>query len=231
MDRVTRIASLPIRDISSGEDCGVAQNILFNTKGALAFLELTKKGLGPAEILAISDVVGIGDDYLLIKEKSDIKKISLLDDEKRSELSDSYVLIGTEVIEVTGNKMGKIVDLEVDKSGEFSKLILEDGKEIEKAKIRSICEAAVFVDCSGSVTEEDKDTSGIIEGTVEETTAGTEEIEETELGKLSVGLIVSKDIVSDDGLFEIKAGSVITEEIIDEASKHDALIAIALYTE
>lgn len=43
-----------------------------------------------------------------------------------------------------------------------------------------------------------------------------------------LGMTVNEDVVSDDGRFIITAGTELTEDILDEAADHDALIKIAL---
>ena len=219
MYKATKLIGVPIRDIKKGEINGCAKNIIFDAKGNKGHLEIDKKCLVQAEVLPISDIVGIGDDYLLIEKKSAIKKVIAMDKELRTILKDSYMLIGVEVIEGAGRQLGKVVDLEVAPDGVLSKIFLESGDEIEKEKIISICENTIFVDFSGAIRE------GIAEKEDEEAVAIEESEDET---VLPIGLTVSKRVVSQDGEFKVKAGTVITEEIIAEASEHDALVDLAL---
>ena len=214
MYRATEILPLQIRDIKKGECCGNVKNILFDAGGNNSYIEIEKKSLGQAEVLAISDVIGIGTDYLLIKKKDFIKRILSADKEMRAVLRNSYVLLGVEVIEGMGTKLGKIVDLEINKSGVLSKIFLESGEEIEKNKIISICDTVVFVNLNDNIMEDEE----------------SEEDEELEMDEmeLPLGLTVGKKVTSADGTFEIKKGTVITEKIIDEASQHDVLVDLAL---
>jgi hypothetical protein len=39
---------------------------------------------------------------------------------------------------------------------------------------------------------------------------------------------MNSDVTSDDGGFKVEKGAVLTDEILDEATKHDALLILTL---
>lgn len=43
-----------------------------------------------------------------------------------------------------------------------------------------------------------------------------------------LGKVVKSDVVSDDGLFQVAAGTKLTQELINEADKHDAILTLTL---
>ena len=239
---------LPIRDIKSGKYNGFAKNILFDGIGKNGHLEIDRENIAKAEIMAVKDIKGVGEDYILIEDDSALKRVLKMDDETRDILRDSYILLGIEVIEGVGNKLGKVIDLEVTEKGELSKIFLENGTEIEKDKVTSICMDAIFVNLSGEVIEEpiEESTAESIEEPTEESANESEEepkedevIDEDEIAAMDlsgediaspIGLIVDKTVVSADEMFRVAEGTVITEEIFNEALKHDVLVELALCT-
>ena len=230
MYKATKILSLPIRDIKEGEWQGQARNILFGAKKGQYFLELDKKCLGQAEVLASEDIAGIGCDYILIEKKSDIKKVLSADEALRSSLKRSYVLLGVEVVDAGGLYLGKIVDFTIDEVGVVSNIMLASGTTIEKDEIISICNEVVFVRVKEEIKDEakgDDEVSKVSDDNVDDLDE-LEQVSDDENQESPVGLIVSEDIVSADGLFEIKRGSVITEAIFDNAVEHDAVLALGL---
>ena len=208
MYKATELLALPIRDIKEGAYHGQAKDILFSAKKGQYFLELNKKCLGQAEILASEDIAGIGKDFILIEKKSDIKGVLLADEILRFQLSESYVLLGVEVVDEAGCQLGKVVDLTIDEAGVVSSIVLDGGATLEKDEIISVCSEVIFVRGKGGFKE-------------------AESLEE-EKPEVPIGLTVNEDVVSEDGSFEIKKGSVITEEIFKKAMEHDAILALGL---
>jgi len=217
MYKATEILSLPIRDIKEGECRGKARNILFGARQGQYYLELDKNCLGQAEVLAKENIAGIGDNFILIEKKSDIKMVLSADEALRANLRDSYVLLGVEVISENGSHLGTIVDFIIDKVGVLSRIILDDEVSIDKADIVTVCEDVVFVKATGA---HDDDGKMAKKDTKDEGSAD----EDSE--KSPVGLTVREDVSSADGAFVIKAGSVITEEIFNQAKEHDAVLAL-----
>ena len=220
MYKATEILSLPIRDIKEGECRGQARNILFGVKKGQYYLELDKKCLGQAEVLAKDDIAGIGKDFILIEKSDDIKKVLSADEVLRSSLKRSYVLLGIEVVNESGSHVGTIVDLTIDNEGIVTNIILNNAITIGKDEIITVCNEVVFVKTSDSYKQAELD--NLEELDVVEAEEVSEDEEES-----PVGLIVSEDVVSVDGLFEVKKGSMITQEIFDKAKEHDAVLALA----
>jgi len=222
MYKATEILSLPIRDIKEGECRGKARNILFGAKQGQYYLELDKSCLGQAEVLAKESIASIGESFILIEKESDIKRVLSADEALCANLRKSYVLLGVEVISETGCHLGKIIDFVIDRSGVLSCIILDNEASIDKADIITVCEDVVFVKASGDHDEGGKMAK---ENTKDADFIGEDEAKEDNQ-KSPVGLTVREDVSSADGAFEIKAGSVITEEIFNRAKEHDAVLAL-----
>jgi len=220
MYKATEILSLPIRDIKEGECRGKARNILFGAKQGQYYLELDKSCLGQAEVLAKENIAGIGENFILIEKKSDIKMALSADETLRASLRDSYVLLGVEVISESGCHLGTIVDFIIDEKGVLSCIILDDEVSIDKADIITVCEDVVFVKVAGDDGKTAK------KDNKKDFTEENTEDEKVEEEKSPVGLTVKEDVSSADGAFAIKAGSVITEEIFNQAKEHDAVLAL-----
>lgn len=236
MYKATEILSLPIRDIKEGEYCGQAKNILFGAKKGQYYLELDKRCLGQAAVIDKEDIAGIGCDFILIEQKSDIQKVLSADEVLRSSLKRSYVLLGVEVVDEAGWRLGKIVDLAIDEEGTLSNIVLDCGATIEKDEIISVCSDVIFVKdkkepkeyATEKIDGEPAEESEVLgEDTNNSKKLNEYEIEpEDENLQSPIGLNASEDVVSADGLFEIKKGDVITKEIFEKAKEHDAVLAL-----
>ena len=236
MYKATKILSLPIRDIKEGKHCGQVRNILFGEKEGQYYLELDKKCLGEAEIIAKEDIAGIGENFILIKKQSDIQKVLSADEMLRSNLRKSYVLLGVEVVDEIGWHLGEIIDINIDEEGIISSIVLDGGVTIEKGEIISVCSDVVFVKEEKELKERIEKIDGKMKIIKED--IGTSNSPDDNVPGLKeenvqspVGLKVSEDVVSADGLFELKKGSVITQEIFDKAKKHNAVLALGFTAE
>lgn len=57
------------------------------------------------------------------------------------------------------------------------------------------------------------------------------EIKDDDLKEFLVGAVLNEDVKSADGEFKVSAGEKLTEELIDEAQKHDALLLLTMSVE
>ena len=235
MYKATEILSLPIRDIKEGKYHGLAKDILFSAKKGKYYLEMDRKCLGQAEVLASEDIAGIGEDFILIEKKSDIQRVLSADETLSSSLKRSYVLLEVEVVDEAGCHLGKVEDLTIDSAGVVVSIELDDTTTIGRDEIISVCSEVVFVRGTKEVKEENDENGE----NKEELTASSidafkvidknqpEQVVKDEKQRSPIGLIVEEDVVSADGLFEIKAGAEITEKIFNKAKEHDAVLALA----
>lgn len=220
MSRATEVLALPIVDIRKGSHKGVAKNILLNPETGELHLTLEKEHPGEVELLGVTDITGVGENYLLIPSQEVLKGL-YTHEEVLSILKSSFVLLGVEVVDQVGNQLGEISDFTLGEGRGIGSIFLDSGQEIEGGHILSVCPDIVFVD----IREGSKEVE-IIQKDTQNT-----KIEKQEEQSLPIGLVLKEDIRSADGEFQLKKGSVITEEVMEEAEAHDALLLLALHAE
>ena len=217
MNSASTVAKLSIVSINEGEQVAVVQNLLVNRKSKkVEYLSVVHSGSDalPA-LLSFKDIMGIGKDYIIIKSADDIKVI----DDDRSLVpgaKDCLLLTGIRMLSSAGNIVGIITDYVIDeKSGEIEKLLLDDDQEIDGNKLLTLSAKFVLADIDGETDGDTMDTEAEV-GLDEESIA------------YLVGKTVNADITSEDGEFFITKGTVLTEELIEEAAKHDALLRLTM---
>jgi len=216
-------------DMKRGKEHGKPTNLLLNPENGQIHLVVSHEHPGAITLVNGNNIVGAGTNYLLIEEEEVLKTL-YANSEVVEILRDSYVLMSMEVVSSAGIRLGVIQDVVLDERYELTGILLEEGREIGREEILSVCHGMVFVRSGG-----DKN----LQIHVKEPEIEIEEVQ-SEISKspsredaasMPVGLTLKKDLVSEDGEFNLKAGTKITEAIISEAANHDVLVQLAIYAE
>ncbi|MCP1111531.1 uncharacterized protein YrrD [Lachnospiraceae bacterium PF1-21] len=237
MNKATYLLTLPILEIEKGLDLGRAAGVLLNSSTQKVYLTLENGHPGQAKILDTADIEGVGEQYLLIKNKEVLK--SVLEDTSISEmLKECYLLLGVEVVDASGTRLGEIQDLVFDEQYIISSLILNSGQELEAESILSVCHDRIFVSVEKAkeqryVKPEYVKPEPVRPESAKQAPAKEEGAKaQAENGNATyVGFKMGKTVVSDDGKFRVEKGTVITEALMQEAERHNALLSIAMYAE
>ncbi|MFZ5975187.1 MAG: PRC-barrel domain-containing protein [Bacillota bacterium] len=216
MNSASTVSKLSIVSINEGEQVAVVKSLLVNRISKqveyLSVVHSVSDAL-PA-LLSFKDITGIGKDYIVIKSADDIKKAN--DDKSLAAVADECLLLtGISVLSSSGNIIGTITDYMIDeKSGKIEKLLLNDGQEVDGRTLLTLSAKFVLVDVDGE-TDDDADTeveTGLDEGSI----------------AFLLGKTMNTDITSEDGAFSITKGTVLTQELIDKAAKHDVLLQMTM---
>lgn len=250
MKKATTILRLPIMEVKDGKEKGTAYDIIVSPEDKKVYLILI--GKKPRQILFLEavEILGIGEDFILIKDDSAIRSVKSEADEKI--LNTGVSLLNIMAVNSRGDKIGAVKDFMLDEGSKtVSQLILENNEEIETDMILSLCDDYVFVGAiektdkfqgkqensekvkntadSGVKTEKNQaQMSTPTDGEVKESTDLNEGEEEFDS---PVGLVLTEEVKSDDGEFNAPKGSRITKEMMREAEKHNALLQLAMYAE
>ncbi len=212
------ISKLPIVSINEGQQIVTIQSPVVSRSSKK--VEYFTVAGGSASIvphmLSIQDVVGIGNDYVVIQSAASIKKLY---DSKEliAAAEDGLLIVGASVMSTAGDILDKVADYIIDeKSGAISSLILGNDQEIAGDKLVSISAKFIVVNLSEPSAPEAE------EEAVEEAE------EEDENVAFLMGKVVNSDVTSEDGSFTIPAGSVLTGELIAEAEKRGMMLQLTL---
>lgn len=203
MKKATTTKALPIMEIEKGTTIGTVAKMMVSPRTkSVVYFTITDN-----TVVSVRDCVGIGNDCVVIRSESDVKKI--FDDRDIAEtMNASYDLMGLKVIYDDGNIAGNVTEYEYDrKTGVVMNVDLDNGENVEASRILSIANGLVFI------TAEGKENAAA-------------EVDETY--KYLLGKTVVNSVTSDDKMFSVTAGTELTDVILAEAKEHDALLKLAL---
>lgn len=208
------ISRLSIVSIDEGEQLVQAKHILVGRNSKkVEFLNVggLSEPVVPL-ILAFKDIIGIGNDYIVIQSNKSIKKL-YESQEFIAGSADCLILYGTTVLSSAGDVLGRVKDYAIDeKSGAIVALTLDNDTEVQGASILSLAEKFILALPDGAPAP----ASGV----------PAEEVNET-LDFL-LGKVVKSDVVSEDGAVTIQSGTVLTQELISVAERHDIMLALTM---
>ncbi len=216
MKKATEVLGLKVMGVKEGRDKGVIQDIVINAaKKSVEYLILKdSRGYG-FYALAFKDVLGAGADYAVTASVENVKK--LYESKELLEATEKgFYILGATALSNTGDIIGEVADFCFSmKSGQLEKVILGDGAEFTFAQIETLAGSTVFIrldDAQSDAAAEDPKLSQI----------------EGESIKFLLGKTVKNTTESEDGKFVVKENTVLTQSILDEAVKHDAILLLTL---
>ncbi len=212
------ITKLPIVSVNEGEQIVTIQSLVVSRSSKKVEYFTVNGGAGSIVplMLPFKDVIGIGNDYVVVQSAGMIKK--LYDNaEFIAAAEEGVVLIGASVMSTAGDILEKVVDYVIDeKSGAIASLTLGNAQEIAGDKLVSISAKFIVVDLAGAAAPAAKAEEPEPEPELDENVA------------FLVGKVVNSDVASGDGGFVIKAGTVLTAELVTEAEKRDMMLQLTM---
>jgi uncharacterized protein YrrD len=210
MKSASAILKLPIVAVAEGEQVAQVKNVLVSRRSKRAsFLHVSHgiPGIFP-ELIAYSDILSIGNDFIVIRSAGDIKKV--FDNKALVEAAaDGVFLQGTIALSGTGDILGKVADFDLDeKSGAIEALLLENGDAIPGFRLVTLSPGFVLT----SVGAEEEGESQLDEGSM----------------NFLLGKTLTQDVASQDGSFRIARGTQLSRELILQAERHDLLPLLTL---
>jgi len=215
------VVKLPIVSVNEGEKIAVVNNLFVSRKSKkVEYLGVAKseEEVIPS-VVSFNEVEGIGDDYIIVPSLNSIKKISSTD-RFIIVLEDCFSLLDRKVLSLSGNILGRILDYSInEQTGAIENIILDSGQEIYGSAIVTLSPKFIMVNADAKPGEN-------IE-IVEMSPLPSSSLDVDSISYL-VGKTVTEDVVSRDGAFIIKTGTVLTQELVIEAEANDVLVGLAM---
>lgn len=216
MKKLSEILELPVMEILNGKVAGRVKDVILHPDTKEVCLVMDEGVFSDFHILQKEGTVGIGSDFITIKTSQAIKSTKE-SPEFAKILTEYYSIQGLLVITSGGDIVSKIVDFTINEQNwQIVDIILEDDNVFQKNQLLSISEKYVFVQTEETVEE------------VQEETAENEELDEE---AYLIGMTVQADVTSEDGLFTISTGTMLTKKIIDEAKEQGILAELIMAAE
>jgi len=203
---------------------------------------------GTSVVLPFRKSLAVGDTFVTIKTKDDILPVS--EDAERT-VNEGFQAVGVEVFSKAGNRLGIVESYEFDPTyGTVTTLNLGGSGKYTAESFLFFSPDFIFID-DGAATAADlrggtasepapaapvaDETEPVAEATdtdVEEAPAAPAEAgagdDDGSVREFLLGNTLIDDVESEDGAFSASKGDVLTEEILDEAAAHDALLLLLM---
>lgn len=200
MRKASEIRDLPVFSILDGANIEKVSHLALNpsTKKVEFLAFAGTPWFEVPFVIPWSKLRAVGQDMITIKTSKDVAQVN---DELRKTLEHTVEIIGLPVIDSSGRRGSKVLDFAVDEvSGSLQKIMLEDGVVLDAGSVVNMSVNAV-------VTEG---------GELEKPATVLE-------NEFLIGKTVSDDIADDKGKVIVKAGTVITEKVIEAAKAGNVL--------
>lgn len=245
MYKSREIVGLPVFSISEVTDLGRVKGMLINPEnGTVDFIAVDRDGgFRECLVIAFKDVEGIGPDALTVRQAEAAKPLSAAAGAE-SLLDRGVRLLDTRIMTRRGQIAGVISEFALDgESGRLTGLeIVLSGQDSPAGVVPAknvLTYGRDFV-----VVDQDLDSvlvSGFDKLSESPETAPSAPVEtpkvddplqyfEEKQKQFLLGRKVAQPIVAADGSVIAEAGATVTQEIIDQAVKHDKYVELALHT-
>ncbi len=225
MKKASEVLGLKVMGVREGLENGAAQDFMVNvdTKD-VEYLILKSVNGYEFRALKLSDVMGVGSDYIMTATTANAQRMYESKD-LLEQIEKGFFILGTTALSSTGDIMGTVVDFAFDeKSGQIATLFLDNDMQFEMDKVATLAGRMVFIDPSGdNMSKITAAPAAKAEPAKPKKSAVDQESYAFLLGKT-----VKIDVKSDDEKFSVAAGTALTDEILSEAASHDALLTLTL---
>lgn len=224
MWKVSNIISSFVVSIYNGQVEGVVNNILFNEKRQAKYLIISQND-EQFWVLDTKDIYKLGEGAVIIKNSNMLNMIT----NKELEIKQCFSLINSIIVNINGNFLGYVNDIELDQKFNIKNFNSKDGKQVFLNQILNLSESAIIIcpDTAKLPKLSRFKSKTKIETPTEETQSKTVNILENNTTILPnrtvanynflVGRKVSKNIANFNGEIIIKENQIINSKVLDIA--------------
>ena len=223
MAKVSNIISSYVVSIFNGQTEGVVSNILFNEKKKAKYLVISQND-EKFLVLDTKDIYALGDGAVIIKNS----EVLNLYESKLKELENCFSPINSIVVNLDGNFLGYVSDIELNEKYAILNISVGTEKNIDLNEVVNVTDSAILT-CIGLKKPKLSDfkTKSIIPQTNENLTVSVQETVKTNEPILPsrsvtnynflINRKVSRDILNFNGEIIIKENQIINSKVLDIA--------------
>jgi uncharacterized protein YrrD len=205
MKSSSQVTGLPLMGVKEGLEFGTVQDIVIDpqTKKVKSLILRGAKNEYDYRELKISDIIGIGKDYVITQSIENAVAMGLS--------NAGMALLNIRCIASSGDVLGNVKDFIFDvKTGEIKSVQLDAGLEIEGESIMALSNNLLFVNAAGQA--DSTESSSL----------------EKEQQDYMLGRTVKNDIRDQSGQVIIEKGTVVTSDVIRVAEGAGVIIDLTL---
>lgn len=224
MKSSSKVIGLPLMSVKEGQKVGSVQDIVVDAqkKKVDALVVRGSKNEYDFQQLKISDVIGIGKDYVILQSIENVKSVA-------SE-SVGVPLLNIQCIASSGDVLGTVIEFEFDeKAGTINTLKIDTGNAVKGENILTISNNLLFVQNSNespvsSVNPMDSEDTAPVVNNANNTL-------EKEQRDYMIGRVVKNDVKDQNGNIIVSKGTMVNSAIIEKAENAGLTIDLMLELE
>ena len=205
MKSSSQVTGLPLMGIKEGLEFGTVRDIVVDPQSKKVKSLILQGSTGGYDFreLNVSDVVGIGKDYVITQSIANAVATGLTDA--------GMALLGVRCIAASGNVLGTIKDFVFDeKTGDIKSVQLDNGMEIPGPNMLTLSNNLLFVNAEDEAADD-------VVSTLEK-----------EQQDYMIGRVVKNDILNQSGQVIIQKGTKVSAEVIRLAEEAGVMIDLTL---
>lgn len=239
MNKVSEIISTPVISLYEGEYIGIIYNIIFDYKQKKCNYAcvLDEKDNIP-QIIKFKDIYKIGSQCVFIKNKSFLNLFTNCE----KELETCGNPINLKVYNLNCEYVGTSHDVIIDDNFRMDKIILNNGKILEKDEVFNIGKSTIIIGQNNisvqklkpitkSIKIQNKEKKVmILSDYIKKDTPTPQSNKIITDFRFLIGRVLSQDIIALNGEMIARKNSVVTKDIVSKASLYGKLVEIARYS-
>lgn len=237
MWKVSNIISSFVVSVFDGQVEGVVNNILFNNKKQAKYLIISRND-EEFFVLDTKDIYKLGNNTVIIKNSTVLN----LMDNKEQEIKDCFSPINSIVVNIDGDFLGYVIDINLDEKFNIISVNSQDEKTINLKQILNLSDSAIIVCSNNKIVPKlsrfkQKDKIKIPTKNNENLTVEIMDKNNTILPQRTVANFnfllnrkVSKNIVNFNGEIIIKENQIINSKVLDIAKINGKIRELTKYS-
>ena len=237
MWKVSNIISSFVVSVFDGQVEGVVNNILFNNKKQAKYLIISRND-EEFFVLDTKDIYKLGNNTVIIKNSTVLN----LMDNKEQEIKDCFSPINSIVVNIDGDFLGYVIDINLDEKFNIISVNSQDEKTINLKQILNLSDSAIIVCSNNKIVPKlsrfkQKEKIKIPTKNNENLTVEIMDKNNTILPQRTVANFnfllnrkVSKNIVNFNGEIIIKENQIINSKVLDIAKINGKIRELTKYS-
>lgn len=216
MKNVQSIFGLDVVSINQRKTIGKVKDVIVDCIGeqySHFVIESTDQSV--ILLLPFESAIGVGNDFVVAQDVKQEARNAESDQVAKKTLSEGFDLLQTQIATVQGDIVGSVSDIEIDeKTGSILNIVSEEENSYGIESVVFLSQEYVFINTKDDIAKKPdaKDTVDL----------------DAETNEFLLGKTLETDVASDNGAFNVEAGTLVTEEIIEDAQKNNALVALTI---
>ena len=230
MKNLEQLKKLSVLAVNEGIECGAITELIIDPVKKQADYIVVDDGTGclGLKLLPVEAIKSVGVEFATILAQSDLKLFGDTAASLKNKLS-SKQIIGLRAISSEGYTIGSVTEIAIDeKTGSIVELNISDSANIPNENIVAITAKMITAKSATVASEAEEEKPAAPAAAAAEPAAETGKAFKQRSHEFLVGKTATQDIVDSQGAVLIKAGEVVTEQIIKTLEEKNEIVKLIM---